>query len=136
MRAELPDNTVPHMNTSKRLVCGVAAAATIATLTAAPANAASEYAAISYSSGTGAYGTAWATTDMGTAKKLAFNYCVQYGGTNCADAAWIGDGCVALAVAADGRWHGGIGPTLDAAVGNAINSNNGGDIRATECSNH
>jgi len=136
MRAELPGNTIPHMNTSKRLVCGVAAVATVATLAADPANAASEYAAISYSPTTGKIGDAWTTTDMETTKKLAYNFCVQFGGTDCTDAAWVGDGCVALVVAADGRWHGGDGPTLDAAVGNAINLNNGGDVRATECSNH
>jgi hypothetical protein len=60
-------------------------------------------------------------------------FCIQSVGTDCQFAGWVVNGCVAIAVAPDGRWHGGHGPTIVAAVGNAINANHGGNVEGSTC---
>ena len=61
------------------------------------------------------------------------NFCRQYGGTDCKPAAWAVNGCAALAKSAT-SWHGGFGPTIDAAEKNAVSENKGGTIVVSKCS--
>jgi hypothetical protein len=88
---------------------GTAVAATVAGIaasTAAPAQAADQYAAIAYSPATGAYGTGYNASSRQQAEDLAMGACVRYGGTDCQIAAWVQKGCASLGVAADGAWQG------------------------------
>ena len=113
---------------------GAAVAAATAMLIVAPANAADTWAVISYSPATGAYGWANQSSTEQDATNRATGFCIQYGGTDCQKAAWVRNGCAALATKPDGAWHGGIGPTTAAAEENALWQNNGGTIQVSKCS--
>jgi hypothetical protein len=75
--------------------------------TAAPATAATNYIAVSYSQATGLWGRAQATNlDAAIAGSLS-----QCGG-HCAVASWSRNGCVALAVNGSRQYNGWYGSTL------------------------
>ncbi len=119
------------INRLATLIAGGAVAA--AALTAVPAQAADSWVVIAYSPATGAVGWASAPTKQ-AASDAATGYCVQYGGTDCQPAAWASNACAALAIRPNGLWHGGVGPTIQAAEDNALGQNNGGTIDTSKCS--
>ena len=88
---------------------------------------------IAYSGAASAWGWANNANSKDAALSVAMNECKQNGGTDCKLAASIMDGCAAVAKN-DKTWHGGTGPTLDAAEANAINENKGGTIVFSKCS--
>jgi serine/threonine kinase PknH len=88
---------------------------------------------IAYSGATGAIGWSNNADTKDQASNMAMNYCKQYGGTDCKLAAWNVDGCASVAKT-DSSWHGGVGPTVDAAQQDAINQNKGGTIVFSKCS--
>lgn len=84
-----------------------AAAVSSAVATAVPANAATNYIAVSYSQATGMWGRAQATNlDSAIAGSLS-----QCGG-HCAVASWSKNGCVALAVNRNRQYSGWYGSNL------------------------
>jgi serine/threonine-protein kinase len=98
-----------------------------------PVTASGKWVVIAYSPATGVFG--W-STNGGTkddASNMAMNACKQYGGTDCQLAAWAPDNCVAVA-RSDTNWHGGLGPTIQAAESSAIADNKGGTIVVSKCS--
>jgi serine/threonine kinase PknH len=98
-----------------------------------PVNTGAKFVVIYYDAATGAVGWSNNANTKDQASQLALNYCKQYGGTNCKEAAWASDGCAAVAKSAN-TWHGGFGPTLDAAEKNAVSENKGGTIVFSKCS--
>lgn len=98
------------MNTNQKLIAATmlaAAAVGSVVTTAAPANAATNYIAVSYSQATGQWGRAQATNlDAAIAGSLS-----QCGG-HCAVASWSKNGCVALAVNAKREYNGWYGSNL------------------------
>ena len=98
-----------------------------------PVAATGKWVVIAYSPATGAYGWANGSDTKDDASTRAMNYCKQYGGTDCQLAAWGSDDCVAVA-RSDSSWHGGLGPTLQAAENDAIATNKGGTIVESKCS--
>lgn len=92
-----------------------------------------KWAVIVYSPATGAMGWANNANTKDEATDVAMGYCKQYGGTDCTLAVWVQNGCGALAES-DTNWHGGIGPTIEAAEQDAITENKGGTIRISKCS--
>jgi serine/threonine kinase PknH len=98
-----------------------------------PVNTGAKFVVIYYDSATGAVGWSNNANTKDQASQLALNYCKQYGGTNCQEAAWASDGCAAVAKS-NTTWHGGYGPTIDAAEKNAVSENKGGTIVFSKCS--
>jgi serine/threonine-protein kinase len=103
------------------------------TVSQPPVNVAGKWVAIVYSPATGAFGWSNNADSKDQATDLAMGYCKQYGGTDCTLAAWASDKCVALAKS-DTNWHGGLGPTIEAAEEDATTENNGGTILISKCS--
>ena len=98
-----------------------------------PVNTGSKWVVVMYSPATGAFGWANNANSRDEASDLAMNYCKQYGGTDCKEAVWASNQCVALAKS-DTSWHGGLGQTIQAAEQDAITENNGGTILISKCS--
>jgi Domain of unknown function (DUF4189) len=98
-----------------------------------PVNTGAKFVVIYYDPATGAVGWSNNANTKDQASQLALNYCKQYGGTNCQEAAWASDGCAAVAKS-NTTWHGGYGPTIDAAEKNAVSENKGGTIVFSKCS--
>jgi len=98
-----------------------------------PVIAGAKWVVIVYSGATGAFGWANGASTKDDASNTAMNFCKQYGGTDCKLAAWAVDECAALA-RSDTSWHGGTGPTIDAAEKDAISENKGGTIVVSKCS--
>jgi serine/threonine kinase PknH len=98
-----------------------------------PVVAGGKWVVIVYSAATGAFGWSNDANTKDDASTRAMNFCEQYGGTDCKPAAWAVDGCAAVA-RSDTSWHGGWGPTVDAAEKNAVSENKGGTIVVSKCS--
>ena len=98
-----------------------------------PVVAGEKWVVIVYSGATGAFGWSNNADSKDDASNTAMNFCRQYGGTDCKPAAWAVNGCAALAKSAT-SWHGGFGPTIDAAEKNAVSENKGGTIVVSKCS--
>jgi serine/threonine protein kinase len=98
-----------------------------------PVNTGSRWVVIAYSPATRAFGWANNATSKDQATDMAMGYCKDYGGTDCQVAVRASDGGAALAES-DTTWHGGLGPTIEAAEKDALAENNGGKILISKCS--
>jgi hypothetical protein len=98
-----------------------------------PVNATGKWVVIAYSPATGVFGWSNNANTKDDASNMAMNFCKQYGGTDCQLAAWASDKCVAVA-RSDTSWHGGLGPTIQAAESEAISENKGGTVVTSKCS--
>jgi Domain of unknown function (DUF4189) len=98
-----------------------------------PVNASGKWVVITYSPAKGVFGWSNNANTKDQASNLAMNFCKQYGGTDCQLAASVSDNCAALA-RSDTSWHGGLGPTIQAAESEAIAENKGGTIIVSKCS--
>jgi len=98
-----------------------------------PVNTATKWVVIMFSPATGAFGWSNNASSKDQATSMATDSCKQYGGTDCQMAAWASNQCVALAQS-DTNWHGGLGPTIEAAEKDALTQNNGGKILISKCS--
>lgn len=109
-------------------VAGVAtAAATTVTLAPAPANAADVYGAIAYS-GNGSWGRSWDYPTRAAAEATAVKSC---GYSDCKVLTSF-TACGAVA-AKDRAYQGGVGPTLAAAMKDALTKLGGGYIDTWAC---
>ena len=88
---------------------------------------------IAYSPAKGVFGWSIDADTLDDASNAAIGECKQYGGTDCQLAAQSPGQCVAVA-RSDTSWHGGLGPTIQAAESDAIAENKGGTIVASKCS--
>jgi hypothetical protein len=114
----------------KKFAVGTAAGLIAAGVAVAPPAYAAGWQSI-YGSPSGKWGEAHGYPTRGDAQAAALGRCVQTGAAGCGEAA-TSQMCVALAYNSN-TWHGGYGPTPQAAQNNARAINGGGDILVTEC---
>jgi hypothetical protein len=109
---------MPIRQVARYVALGTAAAAAVAMLTVAPANAADKWAAIAYSPAEEVHAWSNFNDSEHDAMSRAIFSCVGKGGTQCELAGTISNGCVALADT-ETHWAGGTGPSTSTAEHNA-----------------
>jgi hypothetical protein len=109
---------MPIRQVARYVAGGTAAAATVAMLTVAPANAADKWVAIAYSPAEEVHAWSVFNDSQHDAESRAVLHCVGKGGTQCQVAGSTSNGCVALADT-ETHWAGGTGPSTSTAEHNA-----------------
>jgi hypothetical protein len=109
--------------------------ATAAVAAAGPANAAKKdvFAAIAYSESEGYAGWTTNATSKADAQDAALEQCETESGSSCEVAAWVKNGCVAIALTEDGKWSGGYGSDSAAAEAGALEDLPSGEVKKVVC---
>ena len=105
-----------------------------ALLAAGPAQAKSDvFAAIAYSQTESYAGWVVNASSQDEAQKGALNQCESQSNSACEVAAWVKNGCVALALDPNDKWSGGYGPDSSSARASALEDLTKGKVVKVAC---
>ena len=126
-------NRIINWTAAAALVAGTLASAVV--VTAGPAQAAQKdvFAAIAYSESEGYAGWVTNAQSQDAAQQSAVEQCEAESNSACELAAWVKNGCVAIALDKHDKWSGGYGPDSAAAEASAVEDLPGGQVKKVVC---